>query len=73
MDNLLSVKEALRTHKFYHISLMLFCSTFYGMFMASSFKNLGSNDGDIDDLTLTVAGSLGAFMNGACRILWATL
>ena len=40
--------------------------------MASVFKIFGESK-NIDDYTLTLAGSLGAIFNGASRIFWATL
>lgn len=52
---------------------MLFFAQFYGMFMASSFKNFGCIEGDIDDFTLTIAGSIGSFFNGFGRLFWALL
>jgi len=51
---------------------MLFFTTFYGLLMASVFKIFGETK-NIDDLTLTIAGSLGAFSNGVSRFFMATL
>jgi hypothetical protein len=51
---------------------MIFCSAFYGMYMAGAFKNFGSKEG-IDDKTLTLAGSLGSACNGLSRVFWATI
>ena len=51
---------------------MIFCSAFYGLYMASVFKTFGSVTGDIDDGTLTLAGSLGSACNGLFRIVFAT-
>ena len=39
----------------------------YGMFMANAFKSFGEKH-HLDDLSLTVAGSLGSIMNGFSRI-----
>lgn len=43
------------------------------MYMASVFKSFGSVEGSIDDMTLTVAGSIGGACNGLSRVFWATL
>ena len=51
--------------------VMLFGSIFYGIFLVSSFKNFGSSEGGIDDSVLTLAGSIGAFVNGIFRVLWS--
>jgi sugar phosphate permease len=42
------------------------------MFMANAFKALGE-EYQIDDMTLTIAGSLGALLNGISRIFWPVL
>jgi len=57
--------------EFYYVWVMLFCSAFYGMFMAAAFKNYGSTAGKIDDVTLSWAASIGALCNGISRIVWA--
>ena len=45
--------------------------TFYGLYMASSYKIVGEDF--IDDKHLTIAGSLGAVCNGGSRLMWASL
>ena len=73
MEEAITVGEALQTWKFYHMALMIYCSAFYGMYMAVVFKNFGSVYGNISDSMLTLAGSLGAACNGLSRVFWATL
>ena len=68
-----SFKEGLTHRKFYHLAIMLYCSTFYGMYMSSAYKNFGSKKGNIDDFTLTLAGAFGSICNGFSRIFWASL
>jgi len=51
---------------------MLFCSVFYGMFMANAYKPLGEKNG-IDDHFLTLTGAFGSVMNGSSRIFWAVI
>jgi hypothetical protein len=69
----LTVMEGVKTLRFWHLFVMLFCSTFYGMYMAAAYKNFGSVVGGIEDKTLTLAGSFGAVCNGLSRIFWASL
>lgn len=59
--------------QFYQICVMLFCSVFYGILLVATFKNFGSVRGGIDDTTLTLAGSVGALVNGIFRVLWSLL
>jgi hypothetical protein len=68
---IITLKEAFASRQFWHLFTMLYCSIFYGMYMAGAFKTFGSNEGnDITDKTLTLAGSLGASFNGLSRIFW---
>ena len=55
--------------RYWHLYAMAFFSAFYGLYMASVYKNLG-NENEIDDFTLTLAGSLGSFSNGVSRFFW---
>lgn len=71
--NFITFGEGLKLFRVWHLALMAFCSAFYGLYMASVFKSFGLSEADIDDLTLTLAGSLGGIMNGAGRIVWAAL
>ena len=48
---------------------MLFFGTFYGCFMASTYKTIS----DLDDEILTVAGAMGSIANGTSRFLWGCL
>jgi len=50
---------------------MYFNGVFFGVYVASVFKSVAL--GYIGDKTLTIAGSMGAFINGSSRLLWATL
>lgn len=49
---------------------MLYNGVFFGTYVASVYKDIAL--GIIDDPTLTLAGSIGAFMNGTSRIVWAS-
>jgi nitrate/nitrite transporter NarK len=70
--NYVTVKEGVSTPKYWHMYVMAYFSCFYGFYMASTYKNLGIDFG-IDDLTLTIAGSVGSFFNGASRFGWGIL
>lgn len=52
---------------------MAFLSSFYGMYMLGAYKIFGSTVGNIDDFTLTVAGSLSSLSNGLCQLTMCTL
>ena len=56
---------------------MIVCSSGYGLFIASIYKAYGGipdEDGNkISDGFLTVVGSIGAVLNGLCRMFWATI
>jgi len=71
--DVITLKMAIKKKQFWHIYIMLFCSGFYGMYMAAVYKNYGSVYCDFSDSTLTLAGSLGASCNGISRIFWAPL
>ena len=66
------MKEGLKAFVFYKIYIMAFCSMFFGMVFISLYKIFGLMN-DIDDLTLTVAGTIGAVGGSiskfACGIL----
>jgi MFS family permease len=59
--------------QFWLMVLMIFGSIFYGIFLVAAFKNFGSTTGGIDDATLTLSGSVGAFVNGIFRFIWSAL
>ncbi|CDW78984.1 UNKNOWN [Stylonychia lemnae] len=61
--------QSLKSQRFLCMWIMLFLSMFYGMFMANAFKSLGVKN-NLDDITLTIAGSIGSIMNGGSRIFW---
>lgn len=50
---------------------MLLNGMFFGLFMASVYKEVALNI--LSDKTLTLAGALGSVCNGSSRIIWATL
>ena len=64
--------EALKTKQFWTLNLMLFNGIFFGSFLASVYKDFGS-DGKISDKALTVTGSIGSVGNGVSRIVWSAL
>ena len=64
----ITVREALRTKRLYYTYVMGFCGAFYGMYMTSVYKLLGE-EYNIDDFTLTLAGSLGAVANAASEFI----
>jgi len=49
--------------------IMLFFGTFYGAYMAANYKFIS----ELDDVTLTIAGSVGAIFNGGSRLMWGVL
>jgi len=50
---------------------MYFNGVFFGIYVASVYKTVAL--GLINDRTLTIAGSIGSFINGSSRIFWASL
>ena len=72
VDSPVTVSEAIHTRRFYHMGLLLFQGIFFGLFVASVYKNVGL-DGAISDKALTLAGSIGSVCNGSSRIFWASL
>jgi MFS family permease len=70
--NFITVKEGLKMRRYWHFYAMAFFSAFYGLYMASVYKTLGLEN-DIDDLTLTWAGSLGSLSNGVSRFGWGLI
>jgi hypothetical protein len=54
------------------IALMFCFGTFFGLYIASTFKTYADTN-YISDSTLTLAGSLGAICNGGSRLLWGSL
>ena len=71
-DRPISIKEAYTSVRFKKICIMFMFGTFYGLYMASSYK-IAADEDYIDDEHLTIAGSLGAVCNGGSRLMWATL
>lgn len=66
------VNDALKTTRYWHHSLMLFNGVFFGVYVASVYKDVALKKGSIEDADLTIAGALGSFMNGSSRIIWAS-
>ena len=52
---------------------MLFNGVFFGVYVAAVYKDVALNHGTIGDRELTIAGSIASFINGASRIMWASL
>ena len=69
-ENPIQIRHALKSIRFYHIAAMLFNGMLFGTYVASVYKEVALKY--IDDSTLTLAGAIGAFMNGSSRIVWAT-
>lgn len=70
-NNFITVKDALTSRRFYHMSLILFLGIFYGVYISSVYK-LTAQDFLLDH-QLTLAGALGSVCNGCSRIFWASL
>lgn len=68
----ISVRDALHSKRFMQICIMFFFGTFYGLYIASTYKT-SADTSVIPDSALTIAGSLGAVCNGGSRLLWASL
>ena len=51
---------------------MAFCSMFFCIYIISTYKIYGSSE-DIDDFTLTMAGSLGAVANASSKLMCGIL
>lgn len=69
----ITFKDAFKKKEFYMLFTMLYCSTFYGMFLLSNFKVFGSIEGGIDDFTLTLAYIVGSTLNGIFRVVCAAM
>ena len=52
--------------------LISFCQIFYGYYILSMYKTLGTTKIANDQL-LTTIGSIGSLINGVSRIFWSTL
>jgi OFA family oxalate/formate antiporter-like MFS transporter len=52
------------------MAFLLYCGLFYGLFVASVYKNSASMV--LSDKVLTIAGSIGSFCNGSSRFIWAS-
>ena len=63
----ITVKEGLKTRRFYYIYLMAFCTNFYGSYIVAVYKILAEEVG-IDDLTMTITGSLSAVVNASSKL-----
>ena len=65
------LKHALRSVRFWHLFILLYNGMFFGVYVASVYKEVGLKY--IDDSTLTTAGAIASFLNGSSRIIWGTL
>ena len=72
LDFVLHVSDALHSIRFWHHSIMLFNGVFFGVYVASVYKDVGLKKGSIEDASLTIAGAVGSFVNGSSRIVWAS-
>ena len=72
LDFVLHVKDAIHSIRFWHHSIMLFNGVFFGVYVASVYKDVALKKGSINDADLTIAGAIGSFMNGSSRIIWAS-
>lgn len=71
IDLTIHVKDALKSWRFWHHSIMLFNGVFFGVYVAAVYKAVANTV--IKDKYLTIAGSIGSFVNGSSRIFWASL
>ena len=67
---ILTFSESITTSRFVRMILMLFFGTFYGAYLAANYKYISD---ELDDYTLTIAGSVGAIFNGGSRLIWGWL
>lgn len=63
----------MREKQFYLVLLMDFFSIFPCLYLASVFKTMGMQLGDIDDRFLTFVGSIGSVANGLSRVCWGSM
>jgi len=68
-----NLREYLLTPHFLKMITMYYCSTLFGIYLVASYKNFGSQAGNIDDSFLTMTGSIASAMNGLFRIVWGKL
>lgn len=72
-DGQLSLSEALKTRRFFHIGLILFNGMFFGSYLVSTYKPVALNADVITDDQITIIGSLSMISNGAARIVWSSM
>ena len=66
--------DAFKSLRFWHMSFMLYGGLFFGVYVASVYKPIASGiPNEIGDKALTLTGAIGSVMNGASRVVWATL
>ena len=64
--------EIIKTRDFSYLYLISFCQIFYGYYIISMYKTLGTTKIRNDQL-LTTIGSVGSLFNGVSRIFWSSL
>lgn len=70
LDFDLDLSTALKSVRFWHQFATLLTGTFFGIYLVSVYKTFAGTQ--IDDRTLTLAGSLAAAANGFSRVVWAS-
>jgi len=71
MKNYVTWREAIRTRRFWHLSLISTIGSFQALYIANVYKIAA--DEFLGDHTLTLAATLGGIMNGLSRFLWSAL
>lgn len=71
-DECPSLKEGIKTRRFWHLFFMAFLSIVPGFYIINVYKTFGKTKID-DDEFLTVVGSVSSVFNGSFRYVWGAL
>ena len=64
-------REAIKTRRFWHLSLISTLGSFQALYIANVYKVAAQNV--LEDHTLTLAATMGGIMNALSRFMWSAL
>ena len=67
----ITLRYALKTSTFWMLTLLSFNGLYFGVIVASIYKQVDLEN--LSDETLTIAGAIGTVCNGCSRVFWPTL
>lgn len=68
---MVTIKEGVKSKQFWQLVFLSFNGNFFGLYMASVYKQM--NLDILDDHILTTAGAIGSICNGGSRVIWGSL